>query len=125
MENQIQKTKIDFSYYLGSWINSYDKARVIGAFRLYEENEQLMISINGSETGFYSGDWGSQPVKHYSYSPTTNDIVAFQARFEMEGMEAVLAMNENKGLLIIAGYFTFKDEDKRSSCFVREFFFKE
>ena len=124
MENQIQKVKTDFSYYLGSWTNSYEKARVIGAFRLYEENGQLMIHITGSETGFYPGNWGSQVVKSHSYAPDTNDVVAFQTRFEMGDMEAFLAMNENKGLLIIAGYFTFKDEDERSSCFVREFFFK-
>lgn len=124
MENQVQKEKIDFSYYLGKWINSYDKARVIGEFKLYEENGKLMINVNGSQTGFHPGEWGSQPVRHHSYGPDTNDIVAFQTRFERDDMEAFLAINENKGLLIIAGFFTFKDNDERSSCFVREFFFK-
>ncbi|MGY0216497.1 hypothetical protein ACWJJH_03800 [Endozoicomonadaceae bacterium StTr2] len=114
---------IDASYYLGNWNNTYNKARAIGSVRFHQQPDGLYISLTGSDTGFQPGDWGSAPVKLHSYSPDSNDLVACQARLDMENTEAVLAMNENKGLLIIAGYFSFKD-NSQSSFFVREFFYK-
>ena len=124
MENQIEKSKIDFSYYLGRWVNSYDKARGISEFTLFENNGELQVSINGSKTGFYPGSWGTELVRYHAYAPDMYEIVAFQARFDMEDVEAFLALNENRGLIVIACYFTFKNEDERSDCFVREFFYK-
>lgn len=124
MENQLEKAKVDFSYYTGKWVNSYDKARAIREFTLTEKDGKLQIHIEGSDTGFYPGDWGTAHTRHHAYAPDMNDIVALQARYDFDDFEAFLAINENKGLLIIAGYFTFKNDNERSDCFVREFFFK-
>ncbi len=119
-----QKSIADLSYYTGTWINSYDKARVIASLTITEKDEKIEITLKNSETGFYSGEWGSSELKPHAYAPDINDIVAFQARFDLDDMDAFLAINENKGLLIIAGYFSFKPSDNRSDCFVREFFYK-
>ncbi|PHS03603.1 MAG: hypothetical protein COA88_15550 [Kordia sp.] len=124
MKTAEQKNKVDLSYYLGTWVNSYEKARVIESFTFSENNGKIQMTVKNSKVGFYSGNWGSGELKPHSYAPDTNDVVAFQARFELEDMDAFLAINENKGLLIIAAYFTFKQSDDRSDCFVREFFYK-
>lgn len=112
------------SYYLGTWRNSYEKARLIGEFTIFEANDGLRISVKNSRESFYTGPWQEVPIRPHAYAPEMNDIVAFQAHFEMDEMNAFFAMNENKGLLIIAGYLTFSPEDPRADCFVREFFYK-
>jgi hypothetical protein len=124
MEQTDGKIKPDVLKYLGRWKNSYEKARVIGEIMLFEENGKLFIHITGSESGYCPGNWETAPVSIHSYAPDTNDVVAFLAQYALEEMDAVLAMNENKGLLIIAGYFTYKKNDGRSDFFVREFFYK-
>ena len=124
MKTSSQNSIIDLSYYTGTWVNSYEKARVIGGLTITEHNGKIMIAPKSSATGFYHGEWGSSELKPHAYAPDMNDIVAFRAQFHLEDMEAFLAINENKGLLIIAGYFSFKTSDERSDCFVREFFYK-
>jgi len=124
MELELRKIKPDVLKYLGKWKNSYDKARIIAELILFEEGGELLINVTGSENGYFPGDWKTAAVRYHSYAPDTNDVVAFQAKFTLDEMEAFLAMNENKGLLIIAGYFTFKKNDERSDFFVREFFHK-
>jgi hypothetical protein len=124
MENQVQKQKVDFSYYLGKWVNTYDKARIIRGFTLSESDGKLKITVDGSAKGYYPGDWGTSPVQHFAYAPDMNDIVAFQSEFDLKDFHALLSINENKGLLVIAGSFTFKNSDLGSDFFVREFFYK-
>ena len=124
MEMELQKIKPALLNYLGRWINSSDKARIIGEFTFFESNGDLLMTVTGSKTGYCPGDWKTVPVKFHSYAPETNDVVAFQAHLELEEIDAFLAMNFNKGLLIIAGYFTYKKNDGRSDFFVREFFYK-
>ena len=110
--------------YMGTWRNSYEKARLIEEFTFFEEDGTMKISIKNSKESFYQNPWNIGTVKPHGYTPDSNDIVAFKGHIKMDDMEAFFAINENKGLLIIAGYLTFKDEDPRSDCFVREFFYK-
>jgi len=124
MKKAKQQTITDLSYYAGKWVNSYDKARVIASLTITEKDGKVEIAPENSKTGFYSGEWGSSELKPHAYAPDINDIVAFQTLFNLKDMNAFLAVNENKGLLIIAGYFSFKETDDRSDCFVREFFYK-
>jgi hypothetical protein len=118
------KRKVDFLYYTGTLRNSYEKARLIGEFNLFESEGVLKIAIKNSKESFYDGPWDVADVIPHSYAPEISDIVAFQAHIDMEDINAFLALNENKGLLIIAGYITFKNDDGKSNCFVREFFYK-
>ena len=114
----------ELSYYLGTWRNSYEKARLIGEFTFFEKEGGLRMSLKNSTESFYQKPWPEGVVTAHSYTPESNDIVAFKAHFELEDLEAFLAINENKGLLIIAGYISFKGDDSRGDCFVREFFYK-
>ena len=124
MEIELQKIKNGVGNYFGRWENSYDKARIIGAFTIFQENGELQIAVEGSPNGIYPGDWTSTTLKAHSYDPDSDDVVAFQASYNLEDITAFLAINENKGLLIIAGYFTFKTNKGKSDFFVREFFTK-
>ena len=124
MELPERKMQADVLKYLGRWINSYNKARIIGDLILFEKDGELFINVTGAETGYCPGDWKTAPVRFHSYAPDTSDVVAFQAQFTLDEMDAFLAMNENKGLLIIAGYFTYKKNNGKSDFFVREFFHK-
>ena len=122
IENEKEQTQI--SYYLGTWRNSYDKARLIGEMNIIQGKDGLQIAIKNSQDSFYTGPWEIATLKPHSYAPEINDIVAFQTRIDLDDIEAVLAINENKGLLIIAGYITFKNDNSKTDCFVREFFYK-
>jgi hypothetical protein len=124
MEMELKKIKPAVSNYLGKWVNTYDKARIISEFTFFENNGELLMTITGSKTGNYPGNWKTVPVKFHAYTPDTNDVVAFQAHLDYDELEIFLAINENKGLLVMAGYFTFKKNDGRSDFFVREFFHK-
>jgi len=124
MEIEMKEIKPPVLNYLGRWVNSYDKARAIGEFTFFVDNGELFMTVTGSKTGNCPGEWGAAPVQVYSYSPDMANVVAFRAQFELEDMQAFLAMNDNKGLLIIAGYFTYKKNKRGSDFFVREFFSK-
>ncbi len=114
----------ELSYYLGTWRNSYDKARLIKEFTLFEKEGGIRMSLKNSTESFYQKPWPEGEVTAHAYTPESNDIVAFKAHFKLEDMEAFFAINENKGLLIIAGYLSFEEADPRGDCFVREFFYK-
>jgi len=124
MNTAEQENITDLSYYVGRWVNSYDKARVISSFTIIEKGGKIMITPENSKMGFYNEEWDSSELKPHAYGPDMDDIVAFQAHFNMKDMNVFLAVNENKGLLVIAAYFSFKETDNRSDCFVREFFYK-
>ena len=53
--NKTETVKLKYAPYLGQWRNSYDKARAISGFSFYEEDGQLMLSCQGSSTGFFPG----------------------------------------------------------------------
>ncbi len=109
---------------MGIWRSSYKKSRLIEEFTFFEEEDAMKISIKNSAESFYQNPWNVGSITPHGYTPDSNDIVAFRGHVKMDDMEAFLAINENKGLLIIASYLCFKDNDPRSDCFVREFFYK-
>lgn len=125
MELKEQKHRMDLSYYIGTWDNPYEKARLIDSFTFYETDGELRMTIKNSAASFYQEDWGIGSVKAHAYAPDLHNVVAFQAHFFKEDIEMFLAINENKGLLVIAAYITFKNNDEKSDCFVREFFHKQ
>ncbi len=125
MSTEEQQSIMDLSFYTGTWINTYEKARVIGSVTITEEDGKIMMAPKSSEVGYYKGEWGKSELKPHAYAPDKQDIVGFRAHFDLEGIEAFLAINENKGLLIIAGYFGLRDGEDQSDFFVREFFYKQ
>jgi len=125
MKLKEQKNSANLSSYLGTWVNTNDKSKLMKEITFFQSEDSFRMSVQASSESFFQGPWNSASVQYHSYSPESNDIVAFQAQFEMEEMSAFLAINENRGLIIIACFLTFEDADERSDCFVREFFYKD
>jgi hypothetical protein len=67
---------------------------------------------------------GKDGLGTYAYDVAVTRGIAFLARYDFEFVGITLAVNENKGLIIIASYHTFKDASARSNYFKREFFYR-
>ena len=125
MNKEVSSNTVNLSPCLGRWVNPYKESKGITEFSLVEDNGKLFIDIEGAESGRCSGVWERVAVRHYAYAPDLNDVVAFKAHLNRDDMDILLAINENKGLLVVAAYFTLKDGDERSDFFIREFFHKK
>ena len=123
--NQPTKTRVDYSKFLGVWINTYTETKGITQFRFYEQEGQLMVEAQGAEGGVCPGDWGSVPAYAYAYKPHMTEAYAFRVDFKMESGNALLAMNENKGLIVIAGYWSYNQDSDQSDHLIREFYYKD
>jgi hypothetical protein len=124
MEIEMKEIKPPIKKYLGRWVNPYNGSRAIGEFMFFVKNGELFMTSTGADSGHCPGEWKAAPVYYHSYAPDTTDAVAFRSQLELEDMHVLLAINENKGLLVIAAYFTYKNKEGRSDFFVREFFSK-
>ena len=125
--NQEQSTavRIDFSHYIGTWINTYEQSRNIASFELTDDNGQLVMRATGVEGGNTPGDWGNAPCRPLAYSPEKKAAVAFFTTYELQEMDVKLSVNSNKGILIIAGSCFWKDGSDRADYFFREFYFQQ
>ncbi len=123
MKRQVEKN-LDYSSFIGVWINSHNETAGIERFEILEKSGDVFIHVFGAENGFYPGDWGQCKFHPYAYGIDLKEAMAFSATYKTENKEIILAVNFNKGLLIIAGFYQFRDESGRSDCLIREFFYK-
>ena len=117
--------KTDYSYFIGNWKNSHQTSKGIAAFEIREGGKGPEISVSGIETGYYPGEWGSQPVSFLLSGPDQTTASAFSATFEIGGRSLFLAANINKGLIIIAIYAQANAGSGVPSLFTREFYYKK
>ena len=66
-------------------------------------------------------DWGERTVT--TYRDHIGEL-AFHAVFDLGPLEAVLASNTNKGLIVVAGFYRFKDGRPATNFLCREFFYR-
>ncbi len=110
-------TIIDFTPFLGTWINSNDKTKWIKKFTLTKHDEQIIMHAYGTES---PEDWGKTEV-----TPFVDNIgeKAFSVRYDLDSVESFLAANMNKGLWVIAAFHKFKD-GSQSNFLCREFYYR-
>ncbi|MBH8576577.1 hypothetical protein I8752_27015 [Nostocaceae cyanobacterium CENA369] len=115
--NQPQDNAIDFTPFLGTWINSNTKTKWIEKFILTKHNEQIIMHAYGTES---LKDWGETEV-----TPFVDNIneKAFSAKFDRDSVESLLAANMNKGLWVIAAFHKFKD-GSQPNFLCREFYYQ-
>jgi hypothetical protein len=114
------------SFYLGTWINTYQESIVISRLDIFEQAGTLYMHCYGPEGGVGAEDWGVAPVASFSPSPDQGDRVnAFEVEFELGHLSSHLCINENKGLLVVAAFHRFHDGSGRSNFFSRQFYFKK
>lgn len=117
--------KTDYSYFIGAWKNSHQTSKGIAGFEIRESAQGPEVSVSGIETGYFPGDWGTQPVNFLVSGPDQTTASAFSATFEIGGRNLFLAANINKGLIIIAIYAEAKAGSDIPSLFTREFYYKK
>lgn len=114
------------SFYLGTWINTYQESIVISRLEIFEEDGALFMRCYGPQGGVGALDWGVAPVAAFSPGPDQGDRVnAFETAFNLGHLSSHLCINENKGLLVVAAFHRFHDGSGRSNFFSRQFYFKK
>ena len=114
--------KVDLSHYVGHWTNTNPETLAILHFDFDRRSDGFCMRAFGAG---YPQCWGKVTVTPHAYDVAGTRGIAFLARYDFEFVEITLAVNENKGLIIIASYHTFKDASPRSNYFKREFFYRE
>jgi hypothetical protein len=108
---------LDTAPLTGSWLNTDPSSPGIRAMRLAGANGALRLRVCSSF------DWGEAPIETlYTDGIRSRTGAAFTARFDLGFLESHLQGNVNQGLLILAGFQTFRDGSGRSDHFVREFY---
>ena len=113
---------MDYSKYLGTWVNTFPQGHTIAQFRLFEQNGALMME---TETTGHPKHWGSTSALPFSFEKDPGKFAAFEARFELDHTEAHLCVNESKGLLIVSAFHHTRPESGKKPFFTREFFYKD
>lgn len=103
---------------VGDWVNSNPATAWLTGFTLADDGGQLVLRARGANV---PTAWGE--VKVTSYQDNIGEP-AFHAVYDLGSLEAVLAANANKGVVIIAAFLRFKDGDV-ANFLCREFFFRQ
>ena len=113
---------MDYSNFLGTWMNTLRKGHTIDYFRLFEDEGALMIEVQKSGS---VSSWGKAPMQLFWTEKEPQKITAFEAKYDLGETEHNLSIYENKGLMVVATFHRIKDNSDRKPFFTREFFIKE
>lgn len=118
----LTKHKMKYDKCLGSWENPYKNTKGILSFDIYKKEDKTFIRVRGIAGGMLPGDWGEAELTGYAHGPEDNQAAAFKAFFDLGFSDVLLAINENKGLLVILAYINPKAGSSQSEYFIREFY---
>ena len=119
---EIDATKsIDHKALLGHWINSNPDTISIARINITEANGKLELQV------FAVGpdgpiDWGKANAEVFASGPASSTGAGFTCRYDFGFAEARFQAMIMKGLLVLAQFHIFKDDSKRASYFLREYF---
>lgn len=115
---------IDINDFLGLWINTYPETKGIASFEISSQDGVATFRAFGADESHAPGDWGEVEFVPLAASADGNVLKGFHITYEIERTKSksLLAVNENKGLLIIAIY-SFPTEG--NGYFSREFFVRK
>ena len=117
--NQNFGGQVDLSGLCGTWYNTNEETRWIARFELLQRDGAFHIHAFGVKEPL---DWGIRAMTTYSDNIGES---AFYTVYDLGDLEAVLAANTNKGLVIIAAFLNFKDNSGRANYLCREFFYRK
>ena len=112
---------IDVSRFPGDWVNSNPATSGIARLKMSDANGKLLLQV------FAIGpdalvDWGTARVNVFAASPSSRVGAGFTCVFDFGFAETRLQGMIMKGLLVLAQFHRFKDDSRRASYFVREYF---
>jgi hypothetical protein len=103
------------AFLTGEWVNTNRDTRWIKGFTLTDHGDRFSLRITGASE---PADWGESWINTYLDDAGEP---AFHADYDLGTVEAALAGNTGKSIIIIAAYFRSKD-DSSANSFCREFF---
>ena len=114
-------TKIDHNALLGHWINSNPDTNSVARINITESNGKLQLQV------FAVGpdgpiDWGTAPAEVFASGPASRTSAGFTCTYDFGFAEARFQAMIMKGLLVLAQFHIFKDDSKRASYFLREYY---
>ena len=114
-------THIDPKLLLGHWINSNPDTNSIAHINITELNGKLQLQVFAvGPDGLI--DWGTANADVFSANPASPNAAGFTCTYDFGFAEARFQAMIMKGLLVLAQFHTFKDDSKRASYFLREYF---
>jgi len=106
---------------LGTWINSNPDTTSIAKLEATDKEGKLELRISAvGPDGFI--DWGVADAQVFAATPESNTGAGFTCRFDFGFAETRLQGMIMKGLLVLAQFHLFKDDSKRASYFLREYY---
>lgn len=106
---------------LGTWINSNPDTNSIARLEATDRNGKLELRISAvGPDGFI--DWGAAEAQVFAATPESNTGAGFTCRYDFGFAETRMQGMIMKGLLVLAQFHLFKDDSKRASYFLREYY---
>jgi hypothetical protein len=107
----------------GNWINSNPDTTSIARINVFEADGKLQLQVFAvGPDGLI--DWGATNAAVFAAGPKSRTGAGFTATFDFGFAEARLQGMIMKGLLVLAQFHLFKDDSKRASYFLREYYAK-
>ncbi|HEY2964050.1 MAG TPA: hypothetical protein VGJ37_16640 [Pyrinomonadaceae bacterium] len=106
---------------LGTWINSNPDTNSIAIINATDSDGKLRLQVSAvGPDGFI--DWGVADAQVFAATPDSHAGAGFACRYDFGFAETRLQGMIMKGLLVLAQFHLFKDDSKRASYFLREYY---
>jgi len=106
---------------LGTWINSNPDTNSIARLEATDRNGKLELRISAvGPDGFI--DWGTAEAQVFAATAESKVGAGFTCRYDFGFAETRMQGMIMKGLLVLAQFHLFKDDSKRASYFLREYY---
>ena len=114
----------DGSELFGDWWNTNPNSKGIARLRIDGNEENgAVVRLWGAQSP-HPAEWGSIQAALFSFSSGSRLAKAFSARYEADDIAITLQANIKQGVLVIASFTEFKNDDGRSNYFHREFYYR-
>jgi hypothetical protein len=112
---------MELSALVGTWINSNPDTNSVAVVKATDAGGKLELRISAmGPDGFI--DWGTAEANVFAATTDSKVGAGFTCRYDFGFAETRLQGMIMKGLLVLAQFHLFKDDSKRASYFLREYF---
>ena len=117
------KSKLDCSPLLGTWLNTDCQARGIIRIAFNMRGDSFTAHAFGACEPSPC-DWGETDAALFADTVASREQMNFSAFYDFGFMDAHLQGYIRQGVLVVATFSRFKDDSGRSNYFVKEFFYR-
>jgi hypothetical protein len=125
MQLPAPRPRVEIERTAGRWLKTNDKPQWIGRVDVTLDGDDVLVRVYGGGEAPSPADWGTARSEIiYAGTMRSGDALAgaFLCHYELPGMSIELQANLNLGLLVVATYVTFRDDNSLANRFTREFF---